>query len=308
MFHAVVPEPLEIHDSCFLDRRLFRQQLELISGYFDVQPLTQAVLRLKAGELTGPTAAITLDDGYYNNYTVAFPELERLGLPASIYVCTGFVDTDRTLWACRILRAVLETRLRSMEWDGQMFGLSDRAAKSETMYRFKKRLKQSQPEKLESEIDEIERLLGFEAGRPVSPDSPFRMLTSGAIAKMAESGLMEFGAHTRTHAILSRLTAAEQGREISSSVEDMSALLQQPCRLFAYPNGNPEDYDENSIAWLRQSEVQVALTAVEGSNRWSEDPLELRREPIGPRDKRRLLKRRIRRMVKADKLAAGLKT
>jgi len=308
MFHAVVPEPLEIHDFCFLDKRLFRQQLELISGYFDVQPLTQAVLRLKAGELSGPTAAITLDDGYYNNFTFAFPELQRLELPASIFVCTGLVDTDQTLWACRILRAVLETPLRSMHWDGRTFGLSDRAEKSETMHRLKMRLKQASPEMLESEVDCIERLLGFEARRPVGADSPFRMLSSAAITHMAESGLVEFGAHTQTHAILSRLTAEEQGREILSSVEHMNRVLQRPCRLFAYPNGNPEDYDEISIGWLRQGGVQVAVTAVEGSNRWSDDSLELRREPIGPQDNRRFLKRRIRRMIKSDKRAAGLNT
>jgi len=39
---------------------------------------------------------VTFDDGFADNREVAFPVLERLGIPAVFYVCTGYVGTDRT--------------------------------------------------------------------------------------------------------------------------------------------------------------------------------------------------------------------
>ena len=149
----------------------------------------------------------------------------------------------------------------------------------------------------------IERLLGFDARTPVESGSPYRMLSSNAIRDMAASGLVEFGGHTHSHAILSRLTAAEQGREIMASIDSLQTLLGRPCTLFAYPNGTAKDYDETSIEWLQESEVTVALTAIAGSNHWSGHVLELHRDALGPFDSEWKLERRIRSMIQADKAA-----
>ena len=46
--------------------------------------------------------AITFDDGYRDNYTHAFPVLARLGLRATVYVSTAYVETgDCFPWVMR---------------------------------------------------------------------------------------------------------------------------------------------------------------------------------------------------------------
>ena len=42
--------------------------------------------------------AITLDDGYRDNYTLACPLLKRLGVPFTVYVTTGFIDNRLPMW------------------------------------------------------------------------------------------------------------------------------------------------------------------------------------------------------------------
>ena len=41
---------------------------------------------------------VTFDDGYSDNYTLAYPLLKRLGVPFTIYVTTGFIDNQLPMW------------------------------------------------------------------------------------------------------------------------------------------------------------------------------------------------------------------
>jgi len=307
MFHSIVSRPLGIQHYCFLEEGLFKQQLELIKHNFRVLPLSEATRKMQAGEITEPTAVITFDDGFLDNYTIVFPELKRLNIPATVFVSTGFTDSDQTPWFCRILRACSETTMNGLHWNGTHHDLSGETAKSNTAAALMAELKHLAQDLLESATDDVERLLGFEARRPVDSGSPYRMLTSRAIKEMAESGLVEFGGHTHSHAILSRLSSSEQQREIRSSLDALSAILGRPCTVFAYPNGLASDYDTESVGSLLQAGVTIALTTVPGANQWYENSLEQRREAVGPPDRSWVLESRIRSMIENDAPAAGLK-
>src|SRR5688572_1063404 len=119
MYHAVIREPLPVPDWCFLAESHFRRHMELLRAHCTVLPLAEALDRLQAGTLRGPTVAITFDDGFQNVHDVAFPILRRLGLPATTFLCTGLVDTDQTLWFCRLHQAMMATRSASLHWHGQ---------------------------------------------------------------------------------------------------------------------------------------------------------------------------------------------
>ena len=41
---------------------------------------------------------LTFDDGYRDNYTLAYPLLKRLGIPFTVYVTTGFIDNRSPMW------------------------------------------------------------------------------------------------------------------------------------------------------------------------------------------------------------------
>ncbi len=41
---------------------------------------------------------ITFDDGYQDNYTLAYPMLKRLDVPFTVYVTTGFIDNQLSMW------------------------------------------------------------------------------------------------------------------------------------------------------------------------------------------------------------------
>ncbi len=91
---------------------------------------------------------------------------------------------------------------------------------------------------------------------------------------------IEFGAHSRTHAHLSKLSAAELSAEVVGSKDDLSALLGHPVVSFAYPYGDYNDAVRNLV----RDEFDLAFSVKEGLNYLSGDPYLLKRAYIGPTD------------------------
>src|SRR5688572_1485299 len=118
MYHAVVRSPLKIGHECFLSEDLFRTQMSYLKKHFEVIHLSDAIRRMQDGLIHRPTAVITFDDGFQNNYDICFPILRSEDLPATVFLCTGCIDTNSTLWFCHLNRAMTNTTLTSLEWSG----------------------------------------------------------------------------------------------------------------------------------------------------------------------------------------------
>jgi peptidoglycan/xylan/chitin deacetylase (PgdA/CDA1 family) len=67
----------------------FSQQLEFLRARYHVLPLSEFLGALGEPTATLPRLAITFDDGYRDNYDVAFDLLRRAGLPAAFFVVSG---------------------------------------------------------------------------------------------------------------------------------------------------------------------------------------------------------------------------
>lgn len=69
----------------------------------------------------GRQLAITFDDGFQSVHDLAFPVLQRLGVPATLYVPTSFIEPPRPLaWdgTDEWLGTEFERELMPMSWDG----------------------------------------------------------------------------------------------------------------------------------------------------------------------------------------------
>lgn len=93
MYHRV--DRLPHYDQLTVSPEHFRQQLARLAQRYRVVSLTQALDELVAGQVVPNTVVITFDDGYLDNLKQALPLLQASGLPATVFVTTGFAD--RTL-------------------------------------------------------------------------------------------------------------------------------------------------------------------------------------------------------------------
>jgi peptidoglycan/xylan/chitin deacetylase (PgdA/CDA1 family) len=101
------------------------------------------------------------------------------------------------------------------------------------------------------------------------------------IAEMSKHGI-EFGSHTRTHPVLSRVSADQAKYEIEGSKMDLERLLGASVRFFAYPKGKFRDVNAEIIRGVAAAGYKAAFMAENGLVTGEEDPYELKR--IGIRE------------------------
>ena len=166
MYHAVISQPLRVFDWCFIHEAAFEAQLNYVAERFEIVPLARVPLLLSEG-VHRPTMAITFDDGFSNNYEIAFPLLRQANVPATIFICTDLIDTDNTLWFCRLNRALAETHRNSLEWDGIFFHLDGANARALASARLQAQLKRGTPVELLDNIEVIIRSLGEDPQQPL---------------------------------------------------------------------------------------------------------------------------------------------
>src|SRR3989338_3649321 len=73
-------------DKMVVSPEAFERQMKFLhDGSYNVVPLEKAVEYIKTGKKPPhKTLAITMDDGYYNNYQHAYPVLKKYNIPAAI--------------------------------------------------------------------------------------------------------------------------------------------------------------------------------------------------------------------------------
>jgi peptidoglycan/xylan/chitin deacetylase (PgdA/CDA1 family) len=240
----------------------FREQMGYLRARYRLLPLLEIVERLSRGAaLPRYAAAITLDDGYCNNFTCAFPVLRELRIPATIFLTTGFLDERRPLWTDRLTLALARTSESMLEVAGHALLLRTPAERRRARDVVAVHLKALPAREKDRLLDTIERALGV-----VAADLPEELAPLGwdDVRAMRDSGLVDFGSHTVTHQIVSRLGPEEKAREIAQSCRRVEEETGGPCRLFAYPNGEPGDFDEESRRLLHATSVVGAVTTVPG--------------------------------------------
>lgn len=256
-----------------LDAAAFERQVRIIARAFEPLTVSSAARALAAGNLPARAVCITFDDGYTNNLEVALPILERHGVPATVFVASAFVELG-IMWNDLVIEALRATKRDVLELDDYGLGriaLGDVDARRKVLWRILERLKYlPQAERQVAAAKFVERA---GVGVPVA-----QMMNAAQLRELADSKLIEIGAHTRLHPILTRVAAEEARAEISGSRADLESLLQRPVTSFAYPNGRAgRDYGAEHVTMVRESGFTSAVTTDWGCADARSNPFELPR-------------------------------
>lgn len=273
----------------------FERQMRYLARRYRVVDLGR-VLEAVRGERSLPRRAVllTFDDAYRDFGEVAWPVLRRLGLPAVLFVPTGFPDRPgRRFWWDRLHRAVVEAspgRLRSALARRGLVGTAREAGRVPSP--LKRRLKEMAHDEAMDEVEQLRRELREGGGRGDGEERERSdVLGWDDLRGLAEEGVA-IGAHTRSHPLLTRVPPEAARREILGSKRDLARELSRSPAAFCYPGGY---HDDRVVRMVAEADYEVAFTMLDGHNRPSgTDPLRLRRTGVTRRTSLPVLKLRLR--------------
>ena len=246
----------------------FRRHLLWLRRRFEIIPLSTLIERLSRQEkLSRRYLAITFDDGYENVYRHAFPLLKELRIPATVFITTDLVEKRLPLWTDRLEYALGQTKTRQLEIairdQTHYFNLGSYLERTTTDIYLRNHLKKIPDAERKILLEEVESRSGITL-IPTLATSPYRGLTWDQVREM-EKNKVEFAPHTTSHPILSRMPPERAEKEITESYDLLKKRVGKPLPIFAYPNGQPDDFSETTAAILQRHGFQAALTTTPGT-------------------------------------------
>lgn len=237
--------------------RAFESQMRYLKRSFEILSADTLVTRLEQGKYLPPRAVvITFDDGYRNNFTHAYPVLRKYDIPALINLTTAYIGTGNVFWWDRIKYSLWETKLDEINL-GELgeFNLSSVNERVRAAFAINNKLKARPNNERNLLIDNTV----YASGVNIPADLGHQLILSwDEIKEMSRNGI-SFGAHSRTHPILMKLSPEEARQEIAQSKKDIEDKLGIEVTGFCYPNG---DFDSKIVDIVKGAGFRYGLTAV----------------------------------------------
>lgn len=252
----------------------FRKQMEYLTRNFEIVTLDD----IAEGRITNVdrhTVAITFDDGYRDNFTSAFPILKEFGLPAAVFLATGYIGTGTIPWydqVCLAFKLTTRNALPSIAEEAPAGPLESRHQRLALLERILDWLRAIDHD---SRI-EVVKLLFRALGVPCSLSLPNYMLNWDEVRQMLPNKIT-FGAHTVTHPVLSRMPVKTLRQETLQSKKTIEQKLKVPVRHFAYPFGRDMHCGEAARRIVAECGFETAVTTEFGFNQPGDDLLALKR-------------------------------
>lgn len=206
----------------------------------------------------GRHVLLTFDDGYRDNYDLAFPILRAHGVEATFFLCTGFLDTRQIAWWDEIawlIRTSPRAEITLVPWRTSPLALppGGRDAAIRSVLALYKSLPAGDTVAL---LETVRACSGSDAPDPGRASDLW--MTWDMAREMAAAG-MEIGGHTVTHPVLTRLPEDAQQAEIDGGQERFLAELGRTARAFAYPVGSRDAFDATTKAAVARAGFDTAF-------------------------------------------------
>ncbi len=246
----------------------FREQMRHIATRFHPVACAEVIAALDGGApLPRDAVLVTFDDGYDDNFHVAFPILRELGVPATFFVATGHIDNGLPYaydWLAYMVRTIEAPRLQVAALGIDQALPGDPAARVPVVDHLLDRLKYLDDAGQQAVIAQLEQAwnLPRSAGHV-----DCRPMTWNQLRAMQAAG-MSIGGHGSHHRMLAKLPDQALREEIDDCQARLTAELGAPALAISYPVGGPDAYDARVIAAARDAGFRLGFTYLNGCNRW----------------------------------------
>ncbi|MBN1348682.1 polysaccharide deacetylase family protein [candidate division KSB1 bacterium] len=298
LYHSVNPSTIVPNavGLCISPKR-FERHIRYLAKRCNIIPISEMVACLENNKpLPANSVAITLDDGFGDNFKYAFPILKKYRSSALIFLISDIINTSRLPWLLEFYQRMRFAGAKHLSIDlakavpaaNDVFGTEreidlplvtsgQRCKATLELRKILKKLPEVPRQQLLSAIYEKITL----DQNSVQSDN-FRMLSWDEIRSMRQHGI-EFGAHSRNHANLLKFSEADLWDELIISKQRIEENLKEAVTTFAFPGYASTNKSPEVDALLKRAGYRGCMSdvnLVDGINGSTTNPFDIRRIEI----------------------------
>lgn len=259
LYHRIAALERDPQLLCVQPKR-FAEQLEVLRAAYSPTALGKLVAGDAVGSVQRPAVAVTFDDGYEDNLTIAAGLLESWDVPATVFVTTGAMDRGGEFWWDALERTLLAGEDGAIGWDVTK---PDAPTPGCDAYRRLHPILKAQDAGVRAQA--LATLKGSGSDDVSSAArATHRPMTADQVHALSRSRCVEVGGHTVTHPVLSRLGLDRQREEIVNCRRRLTEIVGRPIDGFSYPYGTRRDFTRETADLVREAGFSYACANVPG--------------------------------------------
>jgi peptidoglycan/xylan/chitin deacetylase (PgdA/CDA1 family) len=268
-----------------VNKESFERQMEYIKEKMNPVPLITIAHWISKGKSIPPRAvAVSFDDGYEDNFIMAYPILKKFSIPATIFLTTGHIESTKIFWWDKVSEIIKKTNKpfvdlkdfqsfrNSSTNSPELIKLNTFSRKVDAIMTIIKFFKTFEYHRIHEATDLLQKILDV-GDKDIEPSS---MLNWRQIKEMKRNGI-DFGAHTVTHPDLTKIAQDEAVKEIKSSKDTIEQKIDATIYGFAYPYGLKDHFNEKITKIIKNAGFHYTCSAEPGIVTKGNDAYDLKR-------------------------------
>jgi peptidoglycan/xylan/chitin deacetylase (PgdA/CDA1 family) len=246
--------------------RQFRRQMEMLARHGTPIGIDELIRAVEGAPLPKNPVMVTFDDGYRSCHDVALPILRAVGMRATFFVATGFINDRKLYWweriACCLTQARLPTAIITYPRPVEV-----RARHPRVQHMLADIIKDTPNLDINRFVDELCAAFGVEWNAAIEAEHAGNLIMSWDHVRALSRAGMDVESHSRWHRVLQTLDDDLLREELLGSKQDLEQHLGRPCRAIAYPVGRRIAHVSRIRNAVKAAGYRIGMTNASGATR-----------------------------------------
>lgn len=240
-------------DDLIVSESVFEKQIIFLTKNFNVISINDVHKNLNLKK----KIVITFDDGYFDNFEIAFPILKKYNCPAIIYIATSFLNNTDYPWWLNIWKIIKHNEF--IIFNEKKIDISNKNLKIKYYDIFCRKLFLLK----KSEQAIFFNKLRYDIKKSIKNKKIF--LLKENLIKLSKNNLVEIGCHSHHHQNLKILNKKELNKDIAQSKRLLEKITRKKIFHFSIPFGTKDSFTEKTIRLLKKFNFKTIVTTNHGN-------------------------------------------
>ncbi|GBU07794.1 hypothetical protein AwDysgo_11250 [Bacteroidales bacterium] len=200
----------------------------------------------KVKKIPCPFVCFTLDDGYLDNYEIAYPIFKEHNVPFAIYLTSGFPNHTAILWWYIIEELILKHKKIQLS-SGEILDCLDKEAKTQSFLRLRHKIISFGAQDLASKL----RILLSNYELDLYSKVKELSMSWDQVKQISQDSLCTIGGHSVNHPAFNTLTKEQMSFEVRQNKQEIEDYTKKDVSHFAYPYGSKYEVGEREFEMMK---------------------------------------------------------